>query len=67
VLVVGLAAEGCRRAGSRALWPVLDANFKALFPAPSEESLAGGLSNTIAGRICNHVDLQGGGVGRPRN
>src|SRR5947209_9192729 len=26
-----------------------------------EESLAGGLSNTIAGRICNHFDLHGGG------
>ena len=26
-----------------------------------EETLAGGLSNTIAGRICNHFDLHGGG------
>ena len=26
-----------------------------------EETLAGGLSNTIAGRICNHFDLKGGG------
>ncbi|HEV2851243.1 MAG TPA: SDR family NAD(P)-dependent oxidoreductase [Thermoanaerobaculia bacterium] len=35
--------------------------YKAPFPAPMEESLAGGLSNTIAGRICNHFDLHGGG------
>ncbi|WP_283134068.1 type I polyketide synthase [Rhizohabitans arisaemae] len=37
------------------------ANFLAPFPETSDESLAGGLSNTIAGRICNHFDLRGGG------
>src|SRR5699024_2633358 len=26
-----------------------------------EDTLAGGLSNTIAGRVCNHFDLGGGG------
>ena len=26
-----------------------------------EETLAGGLANTIAGRICNYFDFQGGG------
>ncbi|MER7007253.1 type I polyketide synthase [Dactylosporangium sp. NPDC000555] len=35
--------------------------FKAPFPAVDEDTLAGGLSNTIAGRICNHFDLKGGG------
>ncbi|HYX25888.1 MAG TPA: beta-ketoacyl synthase N-terminal-like domain-containing protein, partial [Thermoanaerobaculia bacterium] len=39
----------------------LEADYKAPFPAPGEESLAGGLANTIAGRICNHFDLHGGG------
>ncbi len=39
----------------------LEARFKAPFPAVGEETLAGGLSNTIAGRICNHFDLKGGG------
>jgi enediyne polyketide synthase len=39
----------------------LEEEYKAPFPRPNEESLAGGLSNTIAGRICNHLDLQGGG------
>ncbi len=29
-------------------------------PAPSEDTLAGGLANTIAGRIANHFDLHGG-------
>ncbi len=30
------------------------------FPEPNEESLAGALANTIAGRIANHFDLHGG-------
>ena len=34
--------------------------FKEPFPAPDEDSLAGGLSNTIAGRIANHFGLRGG-------
>ncbi len=51
-------------------WPVerraaflkkLEAAYKEPFPATNEETLAGGLSNTIAGRICNHFDLKGGG------
>jgi enediyne polyketide synthase len=39
----------------------LEILYKEPFPTISEESLAGGLSNTIAGRICNHFDLKGGG------
>ncbi|UQX05363.1 type I polyketide synthase [Streptomyces sp. RerS4] len=35
--------------------------YKSPFPAIDEDTLAGGLSNTIAGRICNHFDLNGGG------
>lgn len=35
--------------------------YKQPFPAIDEDTLAGGLSNTIAGRICNHFDLKGGG------
>jgi enediyne polyketide synthase len=35
--------------------------YQAPFPVPGDESLAGGLSNTIAGRICNYYDLHGGG------
>jgi enediyne polyketide synthase len=30
------------------------------FPEPNEDSLAGGLANTIAGRIANYFDLGGG-------
>ncbi|WP_422647521.1 type I polyketide synthase [Actinoalloteichus caeruleus] len=39
----------------------LEPRYKAPFPPVDEDSLAGGLSNTIAGRICNHFDLGGGG------
>jgi enediyne polyketide synthase len=35
--------------------------FKSPFPAVGEESLAGALSNTIAGRICNYFHFGGGG------
>ncbi len=38
-----------------------EATFKNPFPAVDEDTLAGALSNTIAGRICNHFDLKGGG------
>lgn len=38
-----------------------EATFKGPFPAVDEDTLAGGLSNTIAGRICNYFDLKGGG------
>ncbi|HEY6248711.1 MAG TPA: polyketide synthase, partial [Candidatus Angelobacter sp.] len=39
----------------------IEALYKTPFPATTEESLAGGLSNTIAGRICNYFNLKGGG------
>ncbi|MEV4458916.1 beta-ketoacyl synthase N-terminal-like domain-containing protein, partial [Microbispora sp. NPDC049633] len=39
----------------------LEATYKSPFPEVDEDTLAGGLSNTIAGRICNHFDLNGGG------
>jgi enediyne polyketide synthase len=38
-----------------------EVRYKAPFPGIDEDTLAGGLSNTIAGRICNHFDLKGGG------
>ena len=35
--------------------------YKSVFPEITEDSLAGGLSNTIAGRICNFLNFHGGG------
>lgn len=54
--------DGGWSAESRALFLArLEERYKAPFPPVGEESLAGGLSNTIAGRICNYFDLKGGG------
>jgi enediyne polyketide synthase len=39
----------------------LEQRYKEPFPPVGEESLAGGLSNTIAGRICNYFNFRGGG------
>lgn len=35
--------------------------YKSVFPPITEDTLAGGLSNTIAGRICNYLNFDGGG------
>jgi enediyne polyketide synthase len=35
--------------------------FKSLFAPVTEDTLAGSLANTIAGRICNYFNLDGGG------
>lgn len=39
----------------------LEARYKSPFAPVDEDMLAGGLANTIAGRICNHFDFHGGG------
>lgn len=39
----------------------LEESYKRPFAPAGEETLAGGLSNTIAGRLCNYFDLNGGG------
>jgi len=39
----------------------LGERFKEPFAPIGEDSLAGGLANTIAGRICNYFDFKGGG------
>jgi enediyne polyketide synthase len=39
----------------------LEEDYKAPFPVVGEETLAGALSNTIAGRICNFFHFGGGG------
>ena len=45
----------------RELLARIETLYKKPFPPVGAETLAGGLSNTIAGRICNHFDLNGGG------
>lgn len=45
----------------RELLAQMETLYKKPFPPVGAETLAGGLSNTIAGRVCNHFDLKGGG------
>ena len=39
----------------------MEQSFKSVFAPINEDTLAGGLANTIAGRICNYLNLNGGG------
>ncbi|MGR9052235.1 MAG: beta-ketoacyl synthase N-terminal-like domain-containing protein [Gammaproteobacteria bacterium] len=59
-------AAGARRSGMpdsdlSELLAEVEQNFKAPFPVPNEDTLAGALANVIAGRICNVLNLGGGG------
>lgn len=45
----------------RLLLNKVEERYKAPFAPVNEDNLAGGLSNTIAGRICNFFDFKGGG------
>jgi enediyne polyketide synthase len=56
-----LAENECATERQRELLAEIETLYKKPFPAVGAETLAGGLSNTIAGRICNHFDLKGGG------
>ena len=61
VLTAALAEEGWSDERLETFTDRLERDYKAPFPPSTEDSLAGGLANTIAGRICNHFDLNGGG------
>lgn len=54
-------AEGFGVENTDRLVTVAQRYFKSAFTAVDEDTLAGSLSNTIAGRICNYFDLHGGG------
>lgn len=60
-IVDGAARVGLRGSELAALIGEIEQRFKGAFPAPNEDTLAGALSNVIAGRICNVLDLNGGG------
>jgi acyl transferase domain-containing protein/NAD(P)-dependent dehydrogenase (short-subunit alcohol dehydrogenase family)/acyl-CoA thioesterase FadM len=53
--------QGLDAPQTRQLARALKERYTAAFPPVDEDTLAGGLSNTIAGRICNYLDLMGGG------
>jgi enediyne polyketide synthase len=56
-----LEDDACSPDRQRELLAEMESLYKKPFPPVGAETLAGGLSNTIAGRICNHFDLNGGG------
>ena len=60
VLAEAVGAAGLDDDQSRDLRRRFGAMLRARFAEPTEESLAGALANTIAGRIANHFDLRGG-------
>jgi enediyne polyketide synthase len=55
------SALGYPEAAIDELVAVAEDTFKSAFPVLSEDTLAGTIPNTIAGRICNYFDLKGGG------
>lgn len=61
VVGAAMAEQGHAPGAIEAFLQTLEPQYKQPFPTVNEETLAGGLSNTIAGRICNHFDLKGGG------
>lgn len=56
-----LAEDAWPEERQREILAQMETLYKQPFPPVGAETLAGGLSNTIAGRICNHFDLKGGG------
>jgi enediyne polyketide synthase len=60
-LAAALRQEGWDDAKLAGFLAGYEAAYKSSFPPVDEDTLAGALANTIAGRICNHFDLNGGG------
>ncbi|MFI6684106.1 SDR family NAD(P)-dependent oxidoreductase [Streptomyces sp. NPDC050485] len=56
-----LREQGWDDAALGAFLAGLEKRYKGPFPPIDEDTLAGGLANTIAGRVCNHFDFHGGG------
>lgn len=54
------ALEGLTADMTARLRAAFEDQLRRHFPDPNEESLAGSLANTIAGRIANYFDLHGG-------
>ncbi|MCI5122065.1 MAG: polyketide synthase, partial [Candidatus Electrothrix sp. AUS4] len=60
-LKAAATARGLSATANDELAETMEDMYKSVFAEITEDSLAGGLSNTIAGRICNFLDAQGGG------
>ena len=60
-LIASAQARKMSDGAVEALVSTMEQFYKSVFAPTNEDSLAGGLSNTIAGRICNFFDFDGGG------
>ncbi|HEY7461213.1 MAG TPA: beta-ketoacyl synthase N-terminal-like domain-containing protein, partial [Gemmatimonadota bacterium] len=60
-LLAAARERGLSATATDELARTMEDHFKSVFPPMTDDTLAGGLSNTIAGRICNVLDLHGGG------
>lgn len=60
-LAVAAEARQLDSSVADALAETMEDVYKGPLVEPSEDTLAGMLSNTIAGRICNYLDFNGGG------
>ncbi len=54
-------SRGLSKKEAEELAETMETVYKSVFPPVTEDSLQGGLSNTIAGRVSNYFDLHGGG------
>ncbi len=61
VIIKQLQEEGWQHEQIEKFIGELEDRYKSPFAEMTEDSLSGGLSNTIAGRICNYFDFNGGG------
>ncbi len=53
--------KGLSSTSIESLVETMEKFYKSVFAPITEDSLAGGLSNTIAGRVCNFFNFDGGG------
>ncbi len=60
-ITAAAVAQGLDAGTLAGLLEETEAQYKSVFPAFDEDTLAGNLSNTIPGRVCNYLDLHGGG------
>ena len=61
VLTATATKKGLSAALIGDLLGAMEGDYKSAFAPVTEDTLAGNLSNTIAGRICNFLDMHGGG------
>jgi enediyne polyketide synthase len=61
VLRATAEAKGLPAAAAHEFEETMEQVYKSVFPPVTEDTLAGVLSNTIGGRICNFLDFKGGG------